>query len=127
MQLSAVNIIELRPNRGAVVASPSIAESRDLFAARRTIESAIVDTLARDISKAHVRQLRTLVKQEDAAYRQGEVRAGLKLSVDFHRVLATMAGNSVMATVLDQLVSRTPLVVTAYRDPSKPNSCAKKS
>ena len=124
MQLSAVNIIELRPNRGAVVASPSIAESRDLFAARRTIEGAIVDTLARDISKAHVRQLRTLVKQEDAAYRQGEVRAGLKLSVDFHRVLATMAGNSVMATVLDQLVSRTPLVVTAYRDPSKPNSCA---
>ena len=123
-QLAAVKIIELRPNRGAVVASPSIEESRDLFAARRTIESSIVDTLARRITKTQVRQLNALIKQEDVAYRRGEMRTALKLSVDFHRVLASMAGNSVLAGVLDQLVSRTPLVVLAYRDPAQTNECA---
>ena len=123
-QLAAVKIIELRPNRGAVVASPSIEESRDLFSARRTIESSIVDTLARRISKAQVRQLGSLIKQEDQAYRRGEMRTALKLSVDFHRVLASMTGNSVLAGLLDQLVSRTPLVVLAYRDPAQSNSCA---
>lgn len=123
-QLHAMNIIELRPNRGAIVASPSVAESRDLFAARRIIESSIVDILAREITKPQIRRLRMMVKQEDLAYRRGEIRAGLKFSVDFHRVLASMAGNSVMTGVLEQLVSRTPLVVAAYRDPSQPNNCA---
>ena len=123
-QLATMKIIELRPNRGAIVASPSIEESRDLFSARRTIEGSIVDTLARRITRAEVRQLNALIKQEDQAYRRGEIRAALKLSVDFHRVLASMAGNSVLSGLLDQLVSRTPLVVLAYRDPSKTNACA---
>ncbi len=123
-QLSAMKIVELRPNRGAIVASPSIEESRDLFAARRTIEGSIVDTLARNITKAQVRQLNALIKKEDMAYRRGETREALKVSVDFHRVLAAMAGNSVLAEVLDQLVSRTPLVVLAYRDPTQTNACA---
>lgn len=123
-RLAAMKVIELRPNRGAIVASPSIEESRDLFAARRTIEGSIVDTLARRITKSQVRQLNALIKQEDLAYRRGEMRTGLKLSVDFHRVLASMAGNTVLTGVLDQLVSRTPLVVLAYRDPTQTNACA---
>ncbi len=123
-QLAAMKIIELRPNRGAIVASPSIEESRDLFSVRRTVESSIVDILARRITKAQVRQLHSLIKQEDLAYRRGEISAGLKLSVDFHCVLASMAGNSVLVGVLEQLVSRTPLVVLAYRDPAKTNECA---
>ena len=123
-RLAAMKIIELRPNRGAIVASPSIKESRDLFGARRTIECSIVDTLAHRITKAQVRQLSSLIKQEDLAYRRGEMRMALKLSVDFHRVLATMAGNSVLVGVLDQLVSRTPLVVLAYQDPAQTNACA---
>jgi DNA-binding GntR family transcriptional regulator len=123
-QLAAMKIIELRPNRGAIVASPSIEESRDLFSVRRTIESSIVDALARRITKTQVRHLKSLIKQEDFAYRRGEISAGLKLSVDFHCVLASMAGNSVLVGVLEQLVSRTPLVVLAYRDPAKTNECA---
>ena len=123
-RLHAMKLIELRPNRGAMVASPSIAESRDLFAARRTIESAIVDKLAREISKQQVKELRAMARREDTAYRRGEMRVGLKLSVDVHRVLAAMAGNTVLADVLDQLVSRTPLVLAAYRYANRTNSCA---
>lgn len=123
-QLAALKIIELRPNRGAIVAKPSIEESRDLFAARRTIESSIVDSLARHITKAQVRQLSALIKREDQAYRIGETSNAMKISVDFHRVLASMAGNSVLADLLNQLVSRTPSVVLAYRDPAQTNACA---
>ncbi len=123
-RLAEMKIIELRPNRGAIVASPSIKESRDLFASRRTIESHIVDTLARRITTTQVRKLRTMVKREDVAYHRGELREALKLSVDFHRVLASMAGNSVMFGMLDQLISRTPLVVLAYKDPKQSNKCA---
>lgn len=123
-QLASRKVIELTPNRGARVAHPSVAESRDLFAARRTIEGAIVELLASRITKAQIKDLRMLVKRENAAYRDGNMREALKLSVDFHRVIANMAGNGVFAELLDQLVTRTPLVVLAYSDPAQPSTCA---
>jgi DNA-binding GntR family transcriptional regulator len=123
-QLANRKIIDLTPNRGASVAFPSVEESRDLFAARRTIESAIVELLALRISKAQLRELNLLVKRENMAYQRGDTRTALKLSVDFHRVLASMAGNTVFAELLDQLLTRTPLVVLAYCDPAQSTACA---
>ncbi len=123
-RLAHERVVELRVNRGAVVASPSLEESRNLFAARRVIEGALVRALARSITKAQARELRSLVHDEDAAYRRGEMRAGLKLSRDFHCVIARMAGNAVLAEFLEQLVARTPLVLLAYRGPSQHAGCA---
>ena len=123
-RLAHVKLVELRPNRGAIVASPSVEESRDLFAARRAIEGAVVDLLASRLTKDQLRELRSHVRREQDAYRSGEVRAGLKLSIGFHRLLAAMAGNTVLADILDQLVSRTPLVVLAHRSPRQPASCS---
>lgn len=123
-QLANRKVIDLTPNRGASVASPSIEQSRDLFAARGTIEGAIVDLLARRITKVQVRELNAMVQLETRAYVLGDTRGALKLSVDFHRVLAKMAGNEVFIDMLDQLVSRTPLVVLAYRNPAHPAACA---
>lgn len=123
-RLAHERVVELRTNRGAIVASPSVEESRSLFAARLVIESAIVDALARSITKAQARELRALVQEENAAYQRGEVRTGLKLSIDFHRVLARLAGNTVLADFLEQLVARTPLVLLAYRGPVQHAGCA---
>jgi DNA-binding GntR family transcriptional regulator len=123
-RLAHERVVELRVNRGAVVASPSVEESRSLFAARHVIESATVAALARSITKAQARELRALVHDEDAAYQRGEVRAGLKLSRDFHCVIARMAGNSVLTEFLEQIVVRTPLVLLAYRGPSQHAGCA---
>src|SRR5687768_18259262 len=41
-------LVELRPNRGAVIANPSPDETQDLFEARRVIETATLQRLARD-------------------------------------------------------------------------------
>lgn len=123
-RLAHERVVDLRANRGAIVASPSVEESRSLFAARRVIEGAIVDTLARSINKVQARELRALVQAEDAAYQRGEMRVGLKLSIEFHRVLARLSGNTVLADFLEQLVARTPLVLLAYRGPVHRAGCA---
>lgn len=123
-RLAHERVVDLRANRGAIVASPSVEESRNLFVARQVIESAIVGSLARSLTKAQARELRSLVQEEDAAYQRGEVRAGLKLSIEFHRVLARMGGNTVLADFLEQLVARTPLVLLAYRGPIQHAACA---
>ena len=123
-RLAHTRLVDLRPNRGAVVASPTAAEARDLFAARSAIEGAIVSSLAPRITRSQLRELKAMTRAERDAYDAGDPRHGLKLSVEFHRVLARMAGNAVLAEFLDQLVARTPLVVLAYRTPTEDNACS---
>ena len=123
-RLAFAKLIDLVPNRGATVASPSVDESRELFAARRAVEGAIVDATTRRITPAQLRALRALTLQEHEAYRRGEMRKGLKMSLRFHRELAEVAGNRVLGDFLAQLVARTPLVVLAYKGRQSDNLCS---
>lgn len=123
-RLSYERLVVLRPNRAAVVASPSVQESRDIFAARRVVEAAIVASLAASVSRAALKSLRTLLRDEQAAYARGDTRRGLQLSLEFHRALARHAGNGVLADFLDHLVARTPLVVLAYQSGNGDSACA---
>jgi len=123
-RLSYNRLVSLRPNRGAVVASPSVDESRDLFAARRVAEAAIVECVARKASRADVKVLRTHAQHERDTYGNGDVRRGSKLSIEFHRELARLGGNSVLAEFLDQLIARTPLVVLAHKAINSDSSCS---
>ena len=123
-RLSYQRLVALRPNRAAVVASPSIGESRDIFAARRVVEAAIVDRVARSASRAAVKALRAHTLQEQEAYGRGDARRGLNLSLEFHRELARLGGNGVLAEFLDQLIARTPLVVLAHKSKSGDSACS---
>lgn len=114
-RLGHAHLVELRPNRGAVVATPSIEESRQVFEARTAIEEAIVAKVARTASARDAAMLREWVTSEEAAYARGDERGGVRLSVDFHRRLAEIAGNRVLSRYLDELVSRTPLIALAHR------------
>src|SRR6266566_686982 len=63
-RLAYNRLVAMRPNRGAVVASPSVEESRDLFAARRAVEAAIVDAVTRKITPPEAKVLRALTATE---------------------------------------------------------------
>lgn len=123
-RLSYNRLVALRPNRAAVVASPTIEESRDLFAARRVVEAAIVDCVARTASRGVVKALRAHTQREQEGYAQGDARRGLKLSLEFHRELARLAGNGVLAEFLDQLIARTPLVLLTHKSPRADSACS---
>jgi DNA-binding GntR family transcriptional regulator len=123
-RLAHMRLVELRPNRGAVVASPTADEARDLFAARRAIEGAIVSSLAPHVTRDQLRELKAMTRAERDTYAAGDAPLGLKLSIEFHRVLARMAGNAVLSEFLDQLVARTPLVVLAHQGPATDNACS---
>ncbi len=114
-RLGHAHLVEHRPNRGAVVATPSVEESRQVFEARRAVEDAIVAKVARGAGPRDVAMLRQWVESEEAAYARGDERGGVRLSVDFHQRLAELADNEVLARYLDELVSRTPLIALAHR------------
>ena len=122
-RLANSRLVVQTPNRGASVAKPSAEEGRDLFAARRAIEGAIVETLVAKNSDTLIRQLKNLLEKEHEAYQQGDSKRALALSVDFHRQLAILAGNSVMQEFLDDIIRRTPLVILTHIGSDSENRC----
>jgi DNA-binding GntR family transcriptional regulator len=108
-------LVELRPNRGAVIANPTPGETRDVFEARRVIESAVVQGLARSITAKQLAELRAFVVEEQKAYDRGDRRNGQRLSIRFHKLLSELAGNGALDRFMEHLICRTPLLTLANR------------
>lgn len=124
VRLAAAKVVTLKSQHGASVASPSLEEVGQIFAARRLIECFVIERLAESIDARQLKTLRELMKQERESYRAGDMRTGIKLSTDFHVQLAQCAGNAVLTEFLQQLVARTPLIFLAHGDPGKSVSCS---
>ena len=122
-RLAHSRLVDQTPNRGATVARPSVKEGQDLFATRRVIESAILQTLTAQIDERKIKLLRKMLAQEQKAYQRGNAEKALMLSVDFHRQLATMAGNSVLEEYLNDIIRRTPLVILTHLGDDQQNRC----
>jgi DNA-binding GntR family transcriptional regulator len=121
-RLAHAHLVELRPNRGAIIPTPTAAESREVFEARRAIECAIAGKVAATATRKDVAALRDWVATEEAAYARGDDRGGLRLSIEFHRRLAGLAGNAVLSRFLDEIVFRTPLIALTHRGLA-PSTC----
>ena len=122
-RLAHEGVVTLLPNRGAFVAMPDVAEARDVFEARRSIEDTIVRRAAAQLRPAQIRRLRGLLARERAAHAAGNRSEAIRLSGDFHRLLADFAGNRVLAAFLHELVARTSLVLSLYA-PHDGRACA---
>ena len=122
-RLAYSRLVEQLPNRGASVAKPSVKEGRDLFATRRALEGAIIQTLTPQIDNTQIKQLRRMMIEERTAYETGNSKLALSLSVDFHRQLANMSGNSVLEEYLNDIIRRTPLVILTHLSADPQNRC----
>ena len=120
IRLSEENIVDLRVNRGAQVAQPSIDEARQIFEARHVVEEAILRRLVSAIKRPHLRELRALRRQEKEAVAHGDASAAIRLSGAFHLQLAAFSGNQVFERMLNELVWRTSLLIALYEAPGKP-------
>lgn len=116
-RLAGGGVVDIRPNRGAVVASPNAQEARDIFEARRILEHAVVERLVSSATKEQLASLRRLVEDERAACERGDRAAGIRLSGDFHLRLASFAENHMVAKFLRVLISQTSLIIALYEQP----------
>ena len=122
-RLAHSKLVQQTPNRGATVAQPSVQEGRDLFATRRVLESAILESLIARVDDGMIARLKKKLEQEQKAYQRGDSERALKLSVDFHRELAAMAGNVVLEEYLNDIIRRTPLVILTHLGDDEQNRC----
>jgi DNA-binding GntR family transcriptional regulator len=119
-RLAHDSIITVLPNRGAYVSSPSVEEAREVFAARRLIEPDLIRQATRLAQKADVARLRDHVARESAARAANDKRAIIRLSGEFHQLIADIAGNRFLAKTMRELETLTSLVIILYDAPNVP-------
>jgi DNA-binding GntR family transcriptional regulator len=115
--LAEREIVELQANRGAFIASPTREDARNVFAARCTIEPTVIRTAIQRIGKRQVRALRDHVEQEGAAAEARHRRDMIRLSGLFHVMLADFAGNPVLRRFVEDLVTRSSLIIGLFGTP----------
>src|SRR5690606_9120176 len=72
LRLAHEGVVLLRPNRGAVVACPSVEEARQVFFARRLVERAITELAVQHATDEQLAELRQMVQDEQDCFARGD-------------------------------------------------------
>ncbi len=121
-RLAIEGLVELRPNRGASVAYPTLEEARDVFDVRRGLERLVTETLSGRLSAAQAAELEAHVALEEKALgRDGP--ESIRLAGEFHIRLAEMTGNALLLRYVREVTSRCSLILAIYGRPHS-SDCA---
>ena len=121
-RLGYERLLDLIPNRGAFVVEPTLEEARRIYDARRILEAGIVFGLAGDLSAERIEKIKGHLAQEETAARTNNRAASIRLSRDFHLLLAEMTGSDLIEQQMHELVSRTSMLV-ALHEPGSLSGC----
>jgi DNA-binding GntR family transcriptional regulator len=119
-RLAHEQLVNAIPNRGSFVASPTVDEALQIFDARRIIEPALARELVAKASAVDIRRLREHVARERDARAADDRRAIIRLSGEFHLLIAEMVGNTQLLRLMRELASLTCLIIVLYDKPSVP-------
>lgn len=120
-RLGHERIVTLQPNRGAFVAEPTVDEAREVFEMRKLLEPGIVRRVVARVDAAGIARLRAHVAAEEAARLERDRRPLIRLTGEFHLLLAELAGNALLLSTMRELESITCLVIYLYDAPSAPS------
>jgi len=114
LRLSLDGVVTIEPNKGAAVALPSPAEARGVFEARRILETGIAGAVAPRADRRLIRALGERIAAEHGAMEQGDRRLAIRISGEFHRLIAEALGNAELLGFLSGLISRTSLILAVF-------------
>ena len=112
--LTHSQLVTLVPNRGARVAKPTPADAQEVFEARELIEPRTAREAARHATAADIDLLVRHIQDEHAALHARDYGRSLRLSGLFHTEIARISGQKTLLGFVDQLVSRSALIIALY-------------
>ena len=113
-KLAHDHIVTMAKNRGASVASPSVADARNLFEARQALEGLIVRRAAARMTTGDADRLGDLIQRGNMALEAADRGLAIRLSGEFHEEVAAVADQPILRSFLADLVSRSSLVIALY-------------
>ena len=115
--LAFEGLVRSERNRGAFVANPTIEEARQVFASRRLIEPGLASFACERVTAADIAAFRDQLDKEAGFLSErgpSARRSEIKVSGDFHLMLASIAGNTILHRFMEELVARSSLVIALY-------------
>lgn len=116
-RLAYEKIVEQVPQRGAFIAQPTADQARDVFETRRLIEPAVLHRLIDTSTPGKIARLRQHQQLEVDARQRDDKPSVIRLTGEFHQLLAELSGNSVMARSMRELTVLTCLIIFLYNAP----------
>lgn len=113
-RLAHEGLVELRRNRGAFVAQPTIRDAREVFEARALLEPRTARSAAERMTDVDLAALQRHIDEEHAALAAGEAGRALYLSGLFHIEIARIADQTTIAAFIEQLIARSSLIIALY-------------
>ena len=107
-------LVEIKRNRGALVAQPTVREAREVFEARSLLEPRTARSAASRVTDADIAALKAHIDAEHEAIARGQDGLALSLSGRFHIEIARIADQDTIAEFIAQLVSRSSLIIALY-------------
>ncbi|WP_170246399.1 GntR family transcriptional regulator [Colwellia hornerae] len=120
LRLSQDHIIEIQPNKGAFIASPTAKQGKDILEARKLIEVEIVKDVIKYATPSDFDLLKKIVKSEEDNIAHEHMVEGIQLGGDFHLMLAKISKNETLEHILKSLIPQTSLVIVLYENPDAP-------
>lgn len=118
--LANEGIVVFLPNRGAFVACPTVDEARELFATRHLVEPEMIRGVIATAKAKDLKRLKSHLKKESDARLSGDRRAIIRLSGEFHMLLAELSGNRYIKKIMYELCPLTCLIIALYDAPKTP-------
>jgi DNA-binding GntR family transcriptional regulator len=116
VRLASDGLVEIKPNRGAAVAMPTLEEAEEVFALRRCLEREVIERLCKRMPKDGLDALVSHVKEEERALRASSPRS-IRLAGEFHILLAELTGSKLLVDFISQIVSRSSLILARFGRP----------
>jgi len=104
--LAAERLIELLPNRGAIVAALSMNEVEDLLSVLGQLEALAGEQAALNGTDAEIAEIKALHYEMLATFERGDRLAYFKLNQAIHRAIVAASQNGALAELHDQLNAR---------------------
>lgn len=113
-RLAHDQVVDLVPHQGAHVTKPTADDARDVFEARRLIEPFIVRKLSEGLTQKKVERLKQHLAAEQSARAQEDKPTIIRLSGEFHVLLAELADNTALLRTTRELATQTCLIISLY-------------
>ncbi|MEL7029212.1 MAG: GntR family transcriptional regulator [Pseudomonadota bacterium] len=113
-KLAHDKLVDRHSHRGAFIASPTVEEARQVFEARRVIEDALVRACVARVDAQIIAGFRAHIEAEARCAAKGDRPRWIRLTGEFHSLIAEASGNAVLTDILSQLIAQTSLIIGLY-------------
>jgi DNA-binding GntR family transcriptional regulator len=115
-RLVAERRLEAITNRGVYVPQPTLQDVRAIYQAHRVLEAGVILELAARLDDRLIDALEAHIGREQKAAMERDRAASVRLSGEFHILLADSLGNLQVSAFLRDLLMRSSLMVSVYEN-----------